>query len=150
MNYIGMKFVIISLAVRRSFLKGKVLLIAIASFCVSACATGHGGLPVSHGITNFAQVDARVCRGAQPDRTGIEELRNLHVKTILNLRDTNEEWPDEGAIARANGINYVEVPLSGWDWPCRCKIDNAIRIMEMGKARVFVHCQYGADRPVTI
>src|SRR5207249_10137555 len=64
------------------------------------------------GISNFARVNNRLYRGAQPNDRGIKSLARLGVKTIINLRMTNDVWSAEEAEARAVGIAYTNVPMS--------------------------------------
>ncbi len=102
------------------------------------------------GITNFARVDNCLYRGAQPDGDGIKSLARLGVRTIVNLRMTNDVWLAEEAEARAMGITYTNVPMSGIGRPTDEQVAKVLLIIETGTDPVFVHCQHGADRTGTI
>jgi hypothetical protein len=72
------------------------------------------GVPPSEGIVNFGKVNARLYRGAQPDATGIETLARFGIKTIIDLRTTNEVWNAAAAEAVANGLTHPNVPMQGY------------------------------------
>ena len=41
-------------------------------------------------LPNFHPVNSGLYRGGQPERGGLEQLKKLGVKTIINLRDDDE------------------------------------------------------------
>jgi len=108
------------------------------------------GLPASEGIVNFGKVNDRLYRGAQPDATGMRNLKRLGVKTILNLRQTNDVWKGEAAEACADGLIYTNVPMKGFGRPSPEQVAKALAIIETLPSPVFVHCQHGCDRAGTI
>jgi protein tyrosine/serine phosphatase len=108
------------------------------------------GLPPSEGIVNFGKVNDSLYRGAQPDALGIRNLKKLGVRTILNLRMTNDVWEAEAAEASANGLIYTNVPMKGFGRPTPEQVAKALAIIETLPSPVFVHCQHGCDRTGTI
>ena len=98
------------------------------------------------GITNCARVNDCVYRGAQPNGEGIRSLARLGVRSIINLRMTNDVWFAEEGEARAMGITYTNVPMSGIGRPTDEQVAKVLSIIETSTAPVFVHCQHGADR----
>jgi protein tyrosine/serine phosphatase len=124
--------------------------IAGLTLIASACLAGPRGQPAQEGIANFGKVNEFLFRGAQPDPAGIESLKRLGVKLIVNLRMTNEAWQGEAANARANGIAYTNVPMSGLGRPTAEQIKTVLSIIESSPGPVFVHCQHGCDRTGTI
>jgi protein tyrosine/serine phosphatase len=113
-------------------------------------AAGERGLPPSEGITNFGKINDRLYRGAQPDATGIKNLARLGIKSIINLRLTNDVWKAEAAVASSSGILYTNVPLNGLAPPTHAQVATLLALIETSPAPVFVHCQYGCDRTGTI
>ena len=111
----------------------------------SACAL-HRGLPPTQGIGNFA----RVFRGAQPDAAGLEHLKRLGVRAIINLRQTNDVWAAEEATARAQGWAYTNVPLSGISRPAKAQIETLLQLMDQLPSPIFIHCEHGCDRTGTL
>lgn len=108
------------------------------------------GVPPSEGIVNFGKVNDRLYRGAQPDAAGIKSLARLGIKTIIDLRMTNDVWQAEAAEARANGLTYTNVPMKGFGRPKPEHVEQALAIIDSLPSPVFVHCQHGCDRTGTI
>ena len=119
-------------------------------FLVTVCVAGQRGVPPSEGIGNFGKVNESLFRGAQPDGAGIKNLKRLGVKTIINLRLTNEVWSAEAAEAIANGILHTNLPMKGLGRPMREQVAMVLAMIEALPAPVFVHCEHGCDRTGTI
>jgi tyrosine-protein phosphatase SIW14 len=133
--------------VRRNIVPSLIVLSLIVSFDLVGTQDDPRTVP---GITNFARVNNRLYRGAQPNGDGISSLARLGVRTIINLRMTNDVWSAEEAEARALGITYTNVPMSGIGRPTDDQVAKVLSIIETGSNPVFVHCQRGADRTGTI
>lgn len=102
-------------------------------------------------LPNFGCVNANVYRGAQPTAEGIKELARRGVKTIINLRDADENSRFEAEQARNSGIKFVNVPLGNWFAPKDAKIAEIMSLLDNAENQpVFVHCQRGADRTGTV
>ena len=95
-----------------SKLLGRALL-AVAMLALRPAQAAPRGLPSQEGILNFGKINDHLFRGAQPDAPGIQSLKRLGIKTIINLRQTNDVWKAEESEAKTNGINYVSVPMHG-------------------------------------
>jgi protein tyrosine/serine phosphatase len=130
-------------------LKASLLGVLIALAFVSVSAADRG-VPASHGIGNFGQVDAHLYRGAQPDAIGVANLKGLGVKTIICLRMTNDLWLPERAIAESNGISFVNIPLPGLGAPAKSDMEKFLAAIEKSPDPVFVHCEHGCDRTGTV
>lgn len=107
-------------------------------------------MPATEGIYNFGKVNEGLYRGAQPDEAGIQSLRRLGVKTIINLRMSDDVWRDEGEQARASGILYTNAPMKGLGRPVDEQVKNILSLIETLPGPVYVHCQHGCDRTGTI
>jgi len=134
---------------QHNHIQGSHLLIVLV-VVIAACAAGQRGLPPQEGIANFGKVAERLYRGAQPDESAIKNLKRLGIKTILNLRMTNEVMKVEEAEARANGMVYTNVPMSGVGRPTDEQVSKALSLIETLPSPVFVHCEHGCDRTGTI
>jgi len=117
------------------------LAVLCALFVCGICAAGERGLPAREGI---------LYRGAQPDAAGIENLKKLGIKSIINLRQTNDVLAAEVEAARTQGILYTNVPLHGLGRPTKGEIQHILTLMTALPSPVFVHCEHGCDRTGTV
>jgi len=102
-------------------------------------------------LPNFHQVNEQLYRGAQPLKGGIERLLALKIKTVINLRGEDEQASAEEVEARAAGLNYSSVPLSGLKRPNDEQVEKILAIINDSQNwPVFVHCHHGEDRTGTI
>src|SRR6476660_1262411 len=122
-----------------------------ASLCfVGTQLTRARGVPASEGIVNFGKVSEVLYRGAQPDDAGLESLKRLGVKTIINLRMENDCWKVESAKALSHGILYTNVPLRGLGRPTDDQVKTVLGLIDSLPGPVFIHCQHGCDRTGTL
>ena len=130
------------------------------------------------GLPNLARVEKGVYRGGRPrlERDGIESLRRLGIKKIINLQGGDltapgkARWPEwsklilklepgeaAGAIqaeadaAAAAGIESMNIPLDSLDPITAQEADSLDGILKMlaasGPERpIYVHCEHGKDR----
>lgn len=102
------------------------------------------------GIPNFHQVNEHVFRGGQPTDAGWQSLAKLGIKTVVDLRRTDEHSPAEEAKAvAAAGLNYFNVPMKGVVAPTDEQITKVLTLLDSTEP-VFVHCHRGADRTGTV
>ena len=98
-------------------------------------------------LPNFQQVSARLYRGAQPRKGGLQRLAALGVKTVINLRDDDHRAAEEEREASALGLHYFNVPVSRAGRPSSKQIDEIMALIDASENQpVFVHCKRGADR----
>ena len=98
------------------------------------------------GIPNFNQVNEHVFRGGQPTAEGWQGLAKLGVKTVIDLRRTDEHSPEaEAEVVKAAGMHYVNVPMKGVVAPTDEQINKVLSLLD-SEDPVFVHCKRGADR----
>jgi len=94
------------------------------------------------GLPNLHKVSDDLYRGAQPTAEGVERLKALGVKTIINLRssDTDKDLPI------LPGIAYERIPMTAW----RPNDADVVRFLQIvtdeSRLPAFVHCRRGADR----
>ena len=98
-------------------------------------------------LPRFHRINERLYRGAQPRRGGLERLKQLGVKTVINLRGANEDTRSEEQYARALGLNYFSQPIGRIGRPSDAKVERVLAIINAAENQpVFVHCNYGRDR----
>jgi protein tyrosine/serine phosphatase len=94
------------------------------------------------GVDNFYKVSNELYRGKQPNAEGFKNLKEMGIKTIVNLR---EEDSDTKLIKNLN-IGYEAIPMKA----SKAKEEDVIKFLKIVTAKdktpVFVHCRRGADR----
>ena len=98
-------------------------------------------------LPNFHKVNSQLYRGAQPLTGGMKEIAALGIKTVINLRGEDERTRDEETEARAAGLRYFSVPLSGFRRPKDEQVERVLALIgDSQNGPVFVHCHHGEDR----
>lgn len=98
-------------------------------------------------VPNFKHVSPSLLRGGQPSERGFLHLKELGVKTIVNLR--NERWMirSESELVASLGLKYISIPLSPFAEPQIAEINDFLEVLEdKDNHSVFVHCLHGCDR----
>jgi tyrosine-protein phosphatase SIW14 len=102
-------------------------------------------------LPNFHQVNSQLYRGAQPKAGGLQRLKGIGIKTIVNLRGEDDQARAEGNAARALGLRYYSVSLPGFSGPKDREVQQVLDIISAPDNQpVFVHCRRGEDRTGTI
>jgi protein tyrosine/serine phosphatase len=100
------------------------------------------------GIRNGGKISNSLFRGAQPRQEGFQQLKNLGVTTIVDLRgeDPNRvTW--ERQQAESLGMRFVSIPVSGWNPPSNDQVAQFLTLFRnKPQEKVYVHCRYGEDR----
>lgn len=95
-----------------------------------------------NGLPNFHKVTDDLYRGAQPAKSGFQELKKLGVRTVVNLRSFHS---DRNKIGNT-GLAYEHIYMKSWH-PEEKEIVRFLRIVtDKNRTPVFVHCMHGADR----
>ena len=93
-------------------------------------------------LPNLHRVSEKLYRGAQPRAEGFCELEAMGVRTVVNLRLMHSD-KDE---MEGTKLSYEHIGAEAWD----IDDDDVVRFLKIaadpGRAPVFVHCKYGADR----
>jgi protein tyrosine phosphatase (PTP) superfamily phosphohydrolase (DUF442 family) len=122
-------------------LKSVRLLVIIALVSGSVFA---GSVP---GIKNFDRVDDHVYRGAQPTDDAFHYLAKIGIRTVVDLQEADSRGQAEQKMVTAEGMNYVNVPMTGLTPPTEAEITKLLDILENSSTGpIFVHCHRGADR----
>jgi protein tyrosine/serine phosphatase len=96
-------------------------------------------------IRNFGQMDERFYRGAQPMPDDFQALKDLGIKTVIDLRNDPTEY--EKAAVEALGMRYVNIPMSGWKSPKDHQLEAFMKLAnDPETGAFFVHCKAGIHR----
>ncbi len=99
----------------------------------------------ARGVDHAARVTPTLYRGGVPDAEGVEWLKSVGVRTLVNLRPSTDE--QEGALVQAAGMRYVHLPVAVSGLPTSDQIRAFFEIVEdPASAPVYVHCRRGVDR----
>jgi tyrosine-protein phosphatase SIW14 len=96
---------------------------------------------------NFQRVETGIYRGASPGAAGVLYLKNLGVKTILDLDNDGTAAGVEKAAAAQEGLKWIALPLSGFWAPKTATVNAALQVMADPALRpIYIHCKHGQDR----
>ncbi len=102
-------------------------------------------------LPNFDKVNPELYRGGQPASGGLQQLVDLRIKTIVNLRGKGEGVTKEEGEARALGLRFFHVPFERSGRPRDADMKLVLSILKTPEYQpVFVHCKRGADRTGTV
>lgn len=94
------------------------------------------------GVENFTKVSAALWRGAQPTAAGFRSLEAAGAKTVVSLRQRNDDLP----LLRDTKLKYLRIPAHAWD-PEEAELVQLLRVLaDRDNWPVFVHCAEGRDR----
>lgn len=94
------------------------------------------------GLPNLHKVSEELYRGAQPTAEGMQELKKMGIKTVVNLRTFHSDRNEIGDTK----LDYEHIRMTAW----HPEEEDLLRFLQIvtDKARtpIFVHCKHGADR----
>jgi protein tyrosine/serine phosphatase len=96
-------------------------------------------------ISNFGKINDGYYRGAQPEGRDYARLAAFGVKTIVDLRNDTEDFAP--GLAKKAGLNYIVIPLSGWERPADAAVTRFLAVVnDPANQPVYVHCKVGKHR----
>ncbi len=101
-------------------------------------------------LPNFHEVHPFLYRSGEPSKAGMEKLKEMGVKTVIDLRASSEMAFDEKTLARELGMNYIQMVMTSAP-PTDKQVNTLLKTIEEAKANpekgpVLVHCAHGSDR----
>lgn len=125
------------------------LLLAVLAFADSPSTNrpASWAQPVTlDGVPNLHRVSPNLYRSAQPSAEGMKNLKQMGIKTVVNLRLFNSD----GDEIVQTGLGYEHIYMTVWH-PEYKEVVRFLRIATNPElAPVLVHCQHGADRTGTM
>lgn len=101
--------------------------------------------PARGDLPNLSRPYAWLYRGAQPTAEGLRRLRELGVRTVIDLRDDPLAW--EPRLARELGMLHLSLPMDELRAPPDADVETFLRLAANARLYpIFVHCRRGADR----
>jgi protein tyrosine phosphatase (PTP) superfamily phosphohydrolase (DUF442 family) len=104
---------------------------------------GDVALPPS-GVGHFRQVDAHLWRGSAPTADGYQQLADLGVRTVIDLRA--ESGPRTAAQVSDAAMDLVRIPVQDGHAPTGQQVDRFLAAVRERPGPVFVHCNAGVGR----
>ena len=99
--------------------------------------------PTPAGIVNFSRVNATVACGGATEPSAMAALAAEGFKSVINLRLASENGaniPENQAKAKALGLNYFHLPLSGAS-PDPAIVDQFLgAVSNKANQPVYIHC----------
>lgn len=127
----------------RAFVASLVFVLSFAAVSVFA-QTSPGNIG-NVKIRNFGQMDERFYRGAQPEKDDYQSLKDLGVKTVIDLQEKPTKY--EKAAVEALGMTYVNIPMDDTEYPKPEAVDTFLKLMnDPATGAVYVHCKGGKHR----
>ncbi len=94
------------------------------------------------GVPNLYRVSDELYRGDQPSPQGMQNLKQLGLKTIINLRSLHSDRDEIGET----GLAYEHIFMKAW----HPEEEDVVRFLKITtdpkRAPVLVHCKHGSDR----
>lgn len=101
----------------------------------------------AHSIPNFRQVHEGLYRGGRPSVQDLKELKQMGIKTILNLENHRYPVSQEKKVAAALNLNYISIPTASFFKPKDVRVDQVLEILaDPAQYPIFIHCTHGRDR----
>lgn len=99
-------------------------------------------------LPNFHEVHPYLYRGGEPTEVGLDKLKEMKVKTIIDLRSPGERAFNEPQVAKEKGFNYIHMLMSS-KAPTKKQVETLLKEVDRAKDKnepLFVHCAHGSDR----
>jgi protein tyrosine/serine phosphatase len=98
------------------------------------------------GVPNLHKVSDSLYRSAQPSAEGMQNLKQMGIQTVVNLRSFHSDRKEIGDT----GLAYEHIYMKAWH-PEEKEIIRFLKIVSNPKRTpILVHCQHGADRTGTM
>lgn len=93
-------------------------------------------------VKNLNRVTPQLYRSAQPDAAGMRDLEKLGVKTVVDLRDLNDDRNE----ARDTKLRLHRVKMDAWHIEDEDVVQALALLRRKGDGPFLIHCHHGADR----
>ncbi len=147
----------------RRWLQGVAIVVLSAgtlfAFSPSGCRTrspGPAALPCCAepladvpGLKNLGRLSPELYRGAMPTDEGLDALKRMGVRTVVNLRHYHGHAEEKAC--RDRGLEYAWIDLESSDAPSDEDVRRFLTIVtDPARQPVYFHCLHGQDRTGTM
>ena len=124
------------------FITAFAMVFTISAAAVAKKNSDTAGLKIN--ISNFGQMDQRFYRGARPKQKDFQALKDLGIKTIIDLTDNT---PEERGYAEAVGLKYVNIAIPDKRDPSNAQVAQFLKVVnDPATGKFYVHCAGGRHR----
>lgn len=97
----------------------------------------------AEGLDNLFKVSDDLYRSAQPDKGGMTSAKDLGIKTVISIRETEKD----SALneQEQTNLHLVHIPLETTDISTE-EIIEVMKAIKEGPKPVLIHCRHGSDR----
>ena len=93
-------------------------------------------------VKNLNRVTPQLYRSAQPDAAGMRELEKLGIRTVIDLRDLNDDKKE----ARGTKLRLYRVKMNAWHIEDEDVVRALALLRKTGDGPFLIHCHHGSDR----
>jgi tyrosine-protein phosphatase SIW14 len=97
-------------------------------------------------IRNFTRASGTVFSGSEPGAVGLEFIRGLGIKTVIDLRKPGHGADLEFEQARKHGLNYFNIGTGYFGLSDNVIASFLAVVLNPNFQPVYVHCNDGIDR----
>ena len=98
------------------------------------------------GCPNLHKVSDQLYRGAQPTSEGFRHLKEMGIKTVVDLRSFHSDRDEMAGTSLA----YEHITMKPWHPEDKELVRFLMIVSDPKRQPVFLHCQHGADRTGTM
>lgn len=100
-----------------------------------------------NGLPNLIRVSDRLYRGGQPSRQGLRRLKEMGIKTVVNLRSSGGMKDREEEECHKLGLHYEHLRMPAFGHVPEAVVKRFFELVENpDTSPVFIHCLTGTDR----
>jgi protein tyrosine phosphatase (PTP) superfamily phosphohydrolase (DUF442 family) len=99
-------------------------------------------------LPNFHKVTDYLYRGGEPSPEGMMQLKEMGVKTLIDLRAKTEAAHNEEELAKKLGMKYINMTMTS-EAPTKKQVETLLATIDSAREKnepVLVHCAHGSDR----
>jgi protein tyrosine/serine phosphatase len=98
------------------------------------------------GLSNFYKVSDALYRSAQPTAEGMKSLKEMGIRTVVNLRSFHSDRDEIGET----GLAYEHIYVKAWHAEDKEVVRFLQIVSDPNRQPLLVHCLHGSDRTGTM